>query len=112
MFNVVDVTKRLLLSCLLLISWQAIADIPGSSDYAYQRFPGSQIVEYRLENNTVYALALGRMQRAAGRVAPSQSERFQGDLRRITYEIPDGFNGQEVFEHFRGQLLTQAARAV
>jgi len=100
-------TARLLSCCFLLISSQSIADVAGSSDYAFQRFAGSQIVEYRLENNTVYNLALGRMQRAAGRVAPSQSERFQGDLRRITYEIPDGFNGQEVFDHFRAQLLTE-----
>lgn len=126
MFNFVDVIRGLLLPssrehraskyrlkghgllwCLLVVSWQANADVPGSSDYAYQRFPGSQIVDYRLENDTVYALALGRMQRAAGRVAPSQSERFQGDLRRITYEIPDGFNGQEVFAHFSNQLLTE-----
>lgn len=92
---------------LLLSGWQANADVSGSSDYAFERFPGSQIVDYRLENNTVYNLALGRMQRAAGRVAPSQSERFQGDLRRITYEIPDGFNAAEVFEHFRTRLLIE-----
>ena len=52
------------------------------------------------------------MQRAAGRVAPSQAERFQGDLRRITYEIPDGFNGLEVFEHFQAQLLTEGQQAL
>lgn len=100
------------LFCLaFLISLPARADVAGSSDYAgFERFPGSQIVDYRVENNAVYSLALGRMQRAAGRVAPSQSERFQGNLRRITYEIPDGFSGQEVFNHFRTQLLTASQR--
>lgn len=89
----------------------AMADVAGSSDYAgFERFPGSKIVDYRVENNAVYSLALGRMQRAAGRVAPSQSERFQGNLRRITYEIPDGFSGQEVFNHFRNQLLAANQR--
>lgn len=89
----------------------AFADVAGSADYAgFERFPGSVIVDYRVENDAVYNLALGRMQRAAGRVAPSQSERFQGNLRRITYEIPDGFNGQEVFNHFRSQLLSANQR--
>ena len=97
----------------ILFAWcqSALADVAGSSDYAgFDRFPGSQIVDYSAENNAVYTLALGRMQRAAGRVAPSQSERFQGNLRRITYEIPDGFSGQEVFDHFRRQLLTNNQR--
>jgi hypothetical protein len=105
--RILSVTHKVLCGGVLLFaSWYAHADVPGSSDYAYERFPGSQIVDYRREDNTVYNLALGRMQRAAGRVAPSQSERFQGDLRRITYEIPDGFNAPEVFEHFRAQLLS------
>jgi len=85
---------------------QGSADVAGSADYAgINRFPGSYIVDYRHDTNTVYSLALGRMQRVTGRVAPSHSERFQGDLYRITYEIPDGFNAQEVFDHFRSQLL-------
>lgn len=104
-----------LLLCLatvvLVFARGASADVAGSSDYAgFERFPGSNIVDYRVENNAVYSLALGRMQRAAGRVAPAQSERFQGNLRRITYEIPDGFGAQEVFEHFRAQLLSNNQR--
>ncbi|MDO8908023.1 MAG: DUF4892 domain-containing protein [Pseudohongiella sp.] len=100
-----------LISTALVFCQAVVADVAGSSDYArFERFPGSQIVDYRVENNAVYSLALGRMQRAAGRVAPSQSERFQGNLRRITYEIPDGFNAQEVFNHFRTQLLSANQR--
>jgi outer membrane protein OmpA-like peptidoglycan-associated protein len=96
--------------CLLLVTApltaQTSGDVAGASDYAgINRFPGSRIVDYRAEGSTVYSLALGRMQRVTGRVAPSQSERFQGDLHRITYEIPDGFGAQEVFNHFRNQLL-------
>lgn len=87
-------------------SAQTSSDVSGASDYAdIERFPGSRIVDYRSENNAVYSLVLGRMQRAAGRVAASHSERFQGSLRRITYEIPDGFSGQEVFAYYRNQLL-------
>jgi outer membrane protein OmpA-like peptidoglycan-associated protein len=104
------VFKNLLVASLLLVTTPLIAqgsgDIAGAADYAgISRFPGSHIVDYRADSNTVYSLALGRMQRVTGRVAPSQSERFQGDLHRITYEIPDGFSAQEVFNHFRSQLL-------
>ena len=104
------VLRGLTVAGLLLLAAPLIAqtsnDVAGAADYAgINRFPGSRIVDYRAEDDTVYSLALGRMQRVTGRVAPSQSERFQGDLHRITYEIPDGFGAQEVFNHFRNQLL-------
>lgn len=105
--------RWLLTMAALLLAWAGptLADVTGSSDYAgFQRFPGSTIVDYRVEESTVYNLPLGRMQRVTGRVAPSQSERFQGRLRRITYEIPAGFTGQEVYSHFRSQLLAGEQR--
>jgi hypothetical protein len=46
------------------------------------------------------------MQRVDGRVAPSRIERMTGNLRRITYQIPDGFTAEDAFEHFSEQLLT------
>ena len=96
-----------------LASTRLHADVAGSSDYAsFQRFPGATIVDYRQEPSTVYNLPLGRMQRAAGTVAPSRAERFQGHLRRITYEIPDGFPASEVFEFYREQLLSQGQQAL
>ncbi|MEX2335472.1 MAG: DUF4892 domain-containing protein [Pseudohongiella sp.] len=89
------------------------ADVAGSSDYAgFERFPGATIVDYRQQASTVYNLPLGRMQRAAGTVAPSQAERFQGHLRRITYEIPDGYPDEEVYGFYRDQLLSQNQRAL
>lgn len=98
---------------MLLGAWMALwvgsvtADVTGSSDYAqFQRFPGSVIVSYHVDEATVYTLPLGRMQRVTGSVAPSESQRLQGSLRRITYEIPEGFSGQEVYNYFRGQLLS------
>jgi len=89
------------------------ADVAGASDYAsFQRFPGATIVDYRQQPSTVYNLPLGRMQRAAGTVAPSRAERFQGHLRRITYEIPDGFPATEVFGFYREQLLSEGQQAL
>lgn len=98
---------------LSLASTRLHADVAGSSDYAsFQRFPGSTIVDYRQQPSTVYSLPLGRMQRAAGTVAPSRAERFQGHLRRITYEIPDGFPAAEVYGFYREQLLSQGQQAL
>ncbi|MDH7945097.1 DUF4892 domain-containing protein [Pseudohongiella sp. SYSU M77423] len=101
----------LVASLLILCSGSLTADVAGSSDYAgFQRFPGSEIVDYRTENSTIYPLALGRMQRVTGSVSASESERLQGHLRRITYAIPDGFGAEEVYNHFRSQLLSAGQR--
>lgn len=98
---------------LTLAPARVFADVAGAADYAsFQRFPGATIVDYRQEPSTVYNLPLGRMQRAAGTVAPSRAERFQGHLRRITYQIPDGFPATEVFGFYREQLLSQGQQAL
>lgn len=110
-----DRCLRLLALTLVLVTApiRLHADVAGSSDYAsFQRFPGATIVDYRQEPSTVYNLPLGRMQRAAGTVAPSRAERFQGHLRRITYEIPDGFPATEVFGFYREQLLSEGQQAL
>ncbi|KKO11734.1 DUF4892 domain-containing protein [Pseudohongiella sp.] len=106
--------RGLLLAALLALSSTLVhADVAGSSDYpGVERFPGSTIVDYREQPSTVYNLPLGRMQRAAGTVAPSRSERFQGHLYRITYEIPGGFLTDEVFRFYRDQLLRQGQQAL
>ncbi len=88
-------------------------DIDGASDFAgLNRFPGSQIVDYRRAENTNYTLVLGRMQRVNGRVTPGNSERLQGRLTRITYDIPSGFTADDVFRHFRQQLLAVTETAL
>lgn len=81
------------------------ADFPG-----VDRFPGAEIVDYREESNSNYSLVLGRMQRVAGQVTASASERFQGNLTRITYQIPNGFSEDEVYSFYRDQLVDDAQR--
>lgn len=102
---------RNLIATLLVLLLSASAVFAQSADeqgdYAgFNRFPGASITEYRQNDSTVYRLPLGRMQRVDGQVAPSRSERMTGDLRRITYRIPEGFTAEEAFEHFREQLLS------
>ena len=86
---------------------QGGADVPGSADYpGISRFPGARIVEYRELGDTNYRLALGRLQRVSGRVVAGREERVQGELTRITYEIPSSYSGADVFARLSAQLLS------
>lgn len=77
-----------------------------AADHAYvERFPGAQIVDYRSPGSSTYRLALDRMQRVNGRVSAGREERVSGTLTRITYRIPDGYSGADVFAHYSEQLL-------
>ena len=111
--------KRLFLSliwCGLAAMPQVYAqqgDVAGSADPAIpERFPGSDIVDYRDSPSTNYQLVLGRMQRVNGRVTPGRAERVTGHLTRVTYRIPPGFSAEEVFDYFRDQLLQGADTAL
>lgn len=88
-------------------SAQRGADVAGSADYpGISRFPGARIVDYREAGDTNYRLALGRLQRASGRVMAGREERIQGALTRITYEIPSSYTGADVFARLSTQLLS------
>ncbi|MDP1929836.1 MAG: DUF4892 domain-containing protein [Gammaproteobacteria bacterium] len=97
----------LLLTLANLPAWaQSSADVAGSFDHErVARFPGSHIADYQNAGETNYRLALGRMQRVNGRVTAGREERVLGDLTRITYQIPAGYPGADVFAHFAEQLL-------
>lgn len=85
---------------------QNARDVAGAVDYSeIARFPGSVISDYRTPGVVNYRLALGRMQRVNGRVSPGAEERIEGTLTRISYLIPDGYPGSDVFEYFSGQML-------
>jgi outer membrane protein OmpA-like peptidoglycan-associated protein len=88
-------------------------DIAGSSDFVlFQRFTDSHIVDYRNLPDTTYTLVLGRMQRVDGRVTPGNSQRLQGALTRITYEIPAAYTAEDVYTFFRQQLLRGSETAL
>lgn len=76
-------------------------------DHAYvERFPDAQIVDFRTPGVTNYRLALDRMQRVNGRVSAGKEERVRGTLTRITYSIPEGYFGEDVFDYYSDQLLS------
>jgi len=88
--------------CLGTGAWaQSATDVAGASDYAgVPRFPGAVIAQFSAQQDASYRLALGRLQRVNGRVSAGREERIQGMLTRITYQIPSGFSGAEVFAHY------------
>jgi hypothetical protein len=87
---------------------QNATDVAGAVDYSeITRFPGSVISDYRTPGVVNYRLALGRMQRVNGRVAPGAEERIEGTLTRISYLIPDGYPSSDVFDYLSGQMLAK-----
>jgi outer membrane protein OmpA-like peptidoglycan-associated protein len=87
---------------------QGTGDVPGAQDIpGIARFPGAAIVQYEAQPAGNYRLALGRLQRVNGRVTAGREERLQGELTRITYQIPQGFSGTEVFAHFLSAISGQ-----
>lgn len=104
------VISRLLLILLCSLSFGVVQaqsrDVSGAADhFAAERFPGARISSYSSSEVPGYTLVLGRMQRVNGRVTPGDSQRLRGRLTRITYEIPDNFTAEEVYEHYRAQIL-------
>ncbi len=88
----------------------AEADLRGSSDYdGLKRYPLSWIVEYQAETSPDYQLALGKMKKKSGVIAPEKSRRLSGQLRQITYRIPEGHSAAEAFDFMAAQLQQQNA---
>ena len=104
--------KRVLSGLMMLVAGSAFAesDLRGSSDYdGLKRYPLSWIVEYQSETSPDYLLALGKMKKKSGVIAPEASRRLSGQLRQITYRIPDGHSAVEAFDFIVGQLQQQKA---
>lgn len=88
---------------------QSVGDVSGARDFpGLVRFPGATIVHYEEQPAGNYRLALGRLQRVNGRVTAGREERLQGKFTRITYQIPQGFSGAEVFAHYLNSLSGQS----
>lgn len=83
-------------------------DVAGSQDsQLINRWRGSSIVDYRHSERVDYRLALGAIQKVNGVERPEQERRLSGQLTRISYRLPEGLSGQEVFTFFHRQLAEQ-----
>lgn len=110
------IVTRLLLIWLAALAAPALAqnaldgDRPGSQDSPrLSRFPDSRIIDWSAVSGETHELVLGPMLRTAGRVIADESRRIQGDVTRITYDIPQTFTGAEAFNYFRRQLQERGA---
>lgn len=67
-------------------------------------YPGAEPIESRIQKDTWYILALGSMTRSGGGWRPAATERFRGDLYRLSYQLPDGHSAPEAHEFYLRQL--------
>jgi len=85
----------------LAIPQARAADVAGSKDHPLiTRYPGSSIAEYNQVQFGDYTLPLGIPQ--DGRF--SKSQRLEGKVTRIHYEIPEGRSSLEVFRNYQAAL--------
>lgn len=98
---------RFFLLLLIMCSSFVIAedDISGASDdNLIERFRGSWIVNYQSPVLTDYSLALGGVEQVDGAERLEREERLTGQLKRISYRVPEGNTTRTVFNSFRAQL--------
>ena len=68
------------------------------------RFPDSSLEEIAIVEDVSYRLVLGTLRRNREEVVPEDSQRLRGDVTKLTYQISQQFNGEDVYNFFRGQI--------
>jgi len=107
---------RWLLLLLAGLCWQfSLAQPAVSPDLAgdhrlLERFPESRVIDFNFERDVNYQLVLGNLRRIAGKVEPERAQRLRGQLTRITYEVPQGYNGDDVYQYFLEQARARDYR--
>lgn len=101
--------KLIALLLLAATSGAALAQLPlvpsELSDHPLlQRFPDSVIVEGEFREDVNHTLVLGSLQRRREQVVPEAFERIRGNLTKLLYEIPQEFDGSDVYEFYREQM--------
>ena len=82
----------------------AAADVEGSKDHPLiSRYPGAVITEYSTREFDEYDLPLGKLDQDHW----AKSQRLEGKLTRIHYEVPSTRSPLEVFRNYQ-QALTRA----
>ena len=68
------------------------------------RFPDSTLEEIEVVEDVSYRLVLGTLQRNREEVVPEDSERLRGDVTKLTYQVSQQFNGEDVHDFFMEQI--------
>lgn len=71
-------------------------------------FFSAKIIDEQAQVQQSYRLALGAFVKKSNLWQPSQSKWLKGTVSRQTHELPPGFDEQEVFDYYRGQLPDRA----
>lgn len=95
----------------LLFAWSlAVSAQPQGVENRYSDHPllagfaDSEIIQVEYSEDVNYRFVLGALQRSGGEVVPEESERLRGDVTRITYEISQEFNGEDVHKYYQEQI--------
>ncbi|WP_188857402.1 DUF4892 domain-containing protein [Marinobacterium nitratireducens] len=95
----------LLIGLLFSTGLLAQTDVSGSADYPLlERFPLSWIESYQRRQTPEYLLMLSELKKVNNVVVADRRQSLQGDLRRITYRIPEPHLPDDAFRHFREQI--------
>lgn len=86
---------------------ETTTDVKGAIDFnLLKRYPQSHVVMFEeFPDRQQHILILGALKKIKNVLAPKKSQRIDGSLTRITYRIPDGVPGIDVFEYFRSQIV-------
>ncbi|MGH1463122.1 MAG: DUF4892 domain-containing protein [Neptuniibacter sp.] len=100
-----------LVTVLLPLELVAGSDINNSSDYnRLERFPASNIVQYKQSKNQDYRLILGGLAKINGVLRAEKEQRLSGRLTQITYRIPENHSSDEAFEYVNAQIRNQGGK--
>lgn len=94
---------------LVVLNTQA-ADVRGAQDYqSIERFPRSNIVQYREANNLDYRLITGGLEKVNGIITPEAEQRLSGELVQLTYRIPANHSAEEAYLFLANQIINNGA---
>jgi len=74
----------------------------------FDRFPDSALEEIEVIEDVNYRLVLGSLQRNRELVVPESSERLRGDVTKLTYQLTQGFSGEDAQQFFAEQIEEKA----
>ncbi len=80
------------------------ADLTLGDHPLVERFPDSTLTEIEVVEETSYRLVLGILQRNREVVVPEDSQRLRGDVTKLTYQIAQGFSGEDAYNFFMEQF--------
>lgn len=96
----------------LLMGGGASYGLENESQLNLPVYPGSQKLNQTSEEDiSTHELILGSLKKINNQLAPERSERVQGRLSSVTYNIPAGRSSKEVYQYYleqvvqRGQVL-------